>query len=166
MKATVEDDCRNERIERMGRWDRFRVKRSIVIDAYIKQRKIQQNAEGMVRLVFLRRMVRFLSQNYAEAQHQDEVRKKSALMSIKIFYIWKGRLKRWGGEPGNISKMIRNSVRRGLTCGVPCLVPPSYERALKKLQLFLQDNFQLESMRIKIRLFYVQITYMQRRIRD
>ena len=126
MKATVEDDDRNEKIERMGRWDRFRVKRQGVIDAYIKQRKIQQNAEGMVRLVFLRRMVRLLSRNYAEAQHQDEVRKKSALMSIKIFYIWKGRLKRWGGEPGDISKMIRNALRRGMTTSVAPVVPANY----------------------------------------
>ena len=36
-------------------------------------------------------------------------------MSIKIYYIWKGRLKRWGGLPGDISKMIKNAVRRGMS---------------------------------------------------
>ena len=43
-------------------------------------------------------------------------------MSIKIFYIWKGRLKRWGGTPGNNSKIIRNSVRKAFTCSCEAIM--------------------------------------------
>ena len=35
MKDIVENEKRNQKIVRMGKWDRFRTKRKEVIDAYI-----------------------------------------------------------------------------------------------------------------------------------
>ena len=40
MRNSVEANKRNERIFQLGKWDRFRVNREIVIDRYIAARKI------------------------------------------------------------------------------------------------------------------------------
>lgn len=48
------DDKRNHHIDKSKRWDRFREKRTKVIDAYIAQRKKQAVAEGYLKELFLR----------------------------------------------------------------------------------------------------------------
>jgi len=44
-RTSLETQKRQERIHELGRWDRFRQNRLVVIDNYIAQRKIQTIAE-------------------------------------------------------------------------------------------------------------------------
>jgi len=53
-----------------------------------------------------------------------------------------------------------------MSIAVNGLMPMFEPRALAKLKVFLIDNYQNENAKIKVREFYDNITYMQRRIRD
>jgi len=53
-----------------------------------------------------------------------------------------------------------------MSIAVNGLMPLFEPRAIAKLKFFLIDNYQNENAKIKVREFYKNITYMQKRIRD
>jgi len=53
-----------------------------------------------------------------------------------------------------------------MSIAVNGLMPLFEPRAIAKLKVFLIDNYQNENAKIKVREFYKNITYMQKRIRD
>jgi len=53
-----------------------------------------------------------------------------------------------------------------MTIAVNGMMPSFEPRAIAMLKIFLIDNYQNENAKIKVREFYKNITYMQRKIRD
>ena len=87
-------------------------------------------------------------------------------MSLIIAQVWRKRSKRWCAQPNDYTELYRNRSRRSMSIAVNGLMPLFEPRAIAKLKVFLIDNYQNENAKIKVREFYKNITYMQKRIRD
>ena len=87
-------------------------------------------------------------------------------MSLVIAQVWRKRSKKWCAEPDDYTELYRNRCRRTYTTATPSMFWSFEPRAIAKLKIFLIDNVYNESAKIKVREFYGNITYMQRRIRD
>mmetsp|Transcript_13544 Transcript_13544/g.21126 ORF Transcript_13544/g.21126 Transcript_13544/m.21126 type:complete len:140 (+) Transcript_13544:1358-1777(+) len=104
----------------------------------------------------------FLNENFIEAQHQNEVKLKGQFMRLVIAQCWRRRVKRWGGDRSLIND---NLVRRNITFVGSTMYDMQRERAQTILKPFLQQNIDLEKIRVTVRDFYKSIEYMQKRMR-
>jgi len=90
------------------------------------------------------------------------MKKKGDFMRLVIAQRWRRRIKRWGRDRELITT---NLLRRNMTMLSNTFNELMVERSYAILKPFLQQNIDLEKMRITVRGFYDSIQYMQRRIR-
>ena len=65
------------RISKQNKWAEFKKRRVIVIDKYIKARKLQAKMELLLKVLFLKQTLNFLSERYKEAINKYELKIKA-----------------------------------------------------------------------------------------
>lgn len=65
------------RISKQNKWAEFKKRRVIVIDKYIKARKLQTKMELLLKVLFLKQTLNFLSERYKEAINKYELKIKA-----------------------------------------------------------------------------------------
>lgn len=150
-------------LNKMRKWDRFRQARQIVLDEYLKRKRVQRQAEMFVRIYLLHQLIKHLNENYKTVEHMKEVKLKSAFMCLKIGHLWKRRYKRWGGSH---ERIVQGKLKKALTFKTNIIHETKYEAALIKLKTFIVDNQGINDFKLKVREFFRIINYIQKRVRD
>ena len=94
-------------MDRQVKWNRFREARTEIADRYLALKRVQRQAEGVVLLIFVHEIIKQMKANFEEEEYLREVQLHSAFMCLKIFYLWRKRLTRHGG---NIKAIMKKKV--------------------------------------------------------
>lgn len=108
-------------------------------------------------------MLQTLWDNFKKADQIYEQKLKGRFMNVIIANMWKRRRNRWGGDVFIINT---NLVRRNLSFYAYTQHDARYQRALETIKPFLLGNFEVENIRMTVRKFYHDISFIQRKIRD
>ena len=107
-----------------------------------------------------------LSHNYSYAQYLNEIRLKSAFMTLCIKNMWKKRCKRVAGYTDTFEQMKRKRLRNVFVFACNSINPDYEERGLKTLRGFLKDWSANLKMKTQFQDFFKKIIFMQKKIKS
>ena len=87
-------------------------------------------------------------------------------MSLVIAQIIRRRSKRFCATPDDYCRLYIMRIRKTHTVLVNVLMPLMELKTIPILKAFLLDNYENYEMKVKSRILYGRVTYMQRKVRD
>lgn len=150
-------------ISKQNKWVEFKKKRLEIIDKYIQARKVQIKCQNILKILFLRKFLSKVSDDFNESLHKYEMMIKAKFMSVVICHRWAARQKRFGPC---IHQVNRRDFRKHITF-LSMTSNVVYKRQAKHLfTSFCEsviDNIKLNK---KFTKYFEQIIWMQIKIKD
>jgi len=72
-------------------------------------------------------------------------------MAIRMYYVWKSKLRLYGAQPGNISNKLKSDIRNSITVVTHFHHPQKFEDSYEPFYYFLLNSSKRYAIRNRFR---------------
>ena len=120
----------------------------------------------MIKYSFLIQIIKLLVVLHKEAVVQHRRLTYGTFMAIRMFYVWKSKLRQYGAAPGDISNKFQSDIKNSLTYLANIQNVGAVKNCYGPIQYLLTNTAKVFNMKMRFAITFKHLILIQKRVKD